>query len=53
LCKDRQSIMSDFVKVGPLDNYDLPKKSLGNIFFERIKKRNANRVAIVRIFVMF
>jgi 4-coumarate--CoA ligase len=47
LCKDRQSIMSDFVKVGPLDNYDLPKKSLGNIFFERIKKRNANRVAIV------
>ncbi|XP_068898328.1 luciferin 4-monooxygenase-like [Tenebrio molitor] len=39
--------MSDLVKMGPLDNQELPKKSLGAIFFEKIKKWDANRVAIV------
>jgi hypothetical protein len=53
LCKDRQRAMSDFVKMGPPDNQELPKKSLGAIYLERIKKWNANRVVLVRIFVMF
>jgi hypothetical protein len=36
------------VKMGPPDNQELPKKSLGVIYFEKIKKWNANRVAIVK-----
>jgi hypothetical protein len=45
--------MTDLVKVGPPDNYRLPNKSLGIIFFNEMKKWDPSRIAIVRIFTNF
>lgn len=39
--------MSEFIKVGPPDVINLPHKSIGTIFYEKIKKWDPTKTLLV------